>query len=191
MRQLGGVIWYRDRVQGRTGHSSWPQFMLRSSGRILRKVYTSDSRSPRCAGSFRHGSHTALRSLPVIPSLSAEPRNTARSTARCNGTPPGALLLDRAIVVRLPDLRRSRCEDLVQHPRVECPGAIAFTSTWCPRISMASVSANRTTAALEAAYALSLDQWRRRATARKLHNLAVAALREMRQHRSTGQHRPK
>ena len=53
----------------------------------------SDRRDARA--SVSQGSHTALSSLPVMPSLAAEPRNTASAAPLASGVPPSSLLFDR------------------------------------------------------------------------------------------------
>ena len=66
-----------------------PHSRPRSLGTMRRNVYTSVCcRSVRCSEIVSHGSQTALSSLPVMPSLTADARNTARAAPRSSGAPP-------------------------------------------------------------------------------------------------------
>ena len=91
-----------------------------------------------------------------MPSLSAEARKTARRAARSSGVPAARLLLDSTLVERARRRAPGPASSTSSSSRVfSAPGAIALTSIPVPAAtSAASVSANRTTAAFDAAYAL-------------------------------------
>jgi len=62
-------------------------------------------------------------SLPVIPSLTGEPRNTASSPLRGRGSAPFSGLPHRALVEVAPNLLGPGLGNFVEEPRVERTGS--------------------------------------------------------------------
>ena len=73
-------------------------------------------------GRSLHGSHTALISRPVMPSLACAREEDRERGALLERGAAGFLLLQRALVEVLADHLGAGREDLVEHARVERAG---------------------------------------------------------------------
>ena len=140
-------------------------------------------------GQSAHGSHGALISFPVMPSLAAEARKTTRREGSVERSAAARLLLDCSLVERTAHTPRACFEDLFEQPGVQRPRCDGVDVDPSSCSSSASVSAKRTTAAFDAAYALRRGSGRSRRPG-ELDDLAVPVRPEVGQHGASAEDGP-